>query len=96
MTVRTSRNAFFPCSFDSPPARARMSTGTSARAARVVEPEERLDLGRARRVRLCEHRQRRRRGRVHAARRVVEGPAERDAHRAPQQAGAEPADRSGA
>ena len=30
ITVTTSRNAFFPCSFDSPLARSRMSTGTSA------------------------------------------------------------------
>ena len=54
-----------------------------------MQPKQRLHLGRAARVRLGEHRQRLRRGGVEAARRVAEGAAEREPHRAAQQPGAE-------
>ena len=60
MTVRTSRTAFLPCSFDSPLARSRMSTGTSAhpqagaRASRMSASTS----GAPARVRLGEQRQR--------------------------------------
>ncbi len=55
----------------------------------VDDADQRLDLGRAARVRLGEERQRLRVHGVEAARRVAERPAQHDAHRAAQQAGAE-------
>ena len=57
--------------------------------ARVVEPQDGLDLRRAALVRLRERGERLRRRGVEAARRVVEGAAERDLHRSAQQTRAE-------
>ena len=90
MTVITSNSAFLPRSFDSPDARSRMSTGTSStRRPFQIEPEDRLHLGGAARVRLSEDRERLRVRRVETARSVVKRTSERDLHPAAQQPGAE-------
>ena len=95
-TVRTSLTAFEPRSFDSPPARSRMFTGTSstvspASASRISPSTS----GSAARVRLGEERERHRVRGVHAAGGVAEPAAEADAHRAAQQSDAEAARRRG-
>ena len=80
VTVSTSFTALPPRSFDSPPARGAMFTGTSSSAQpRVDEADQGLDLGRTARVRLGEQRQRLRVHRVEAARRVAERPPQDDA-----------------
>ena len=76
-----------PRSFDSPLARSRMFDGNlDDRQSLPREAQERLHLGRAARVGLGEDRQRLRVDGVEAARRVVERPAERHLHPAPEQA----------
>ena len=86
MTVNTSTRAFLPWSFDSPPhALPHLDRDLLDDGALVVEPEDRLHLRCAARVGPCEHGQRLGVGGVHAARRVLEGPAEDERHRAAQE-----------
>ena len=79
ITVSTTSSDFFPRSFDSPlGALAHLDRHLVHAQAGLAQAQQPFDLRRLGRVRLREHRQRLRVGRVHAARRVEERPAQDD------------------